>query len=524
MPSHQSITPGAQRSLDRAAQLATAAGSRRIETGHMLWALWQEEGNAAALLESLGVKKETIELSESPANPSQPGHMDEMAEDILYEARQFARRFCGHSAELTSEHLLLALTATDEVFLSDLGVTVEAIVAIAFPQPDTSALPVSPEFRLGDDEPTEESPKAEDKPTQDPIQLARPTGFNEPTQIFRAIDAAANRTREGLRVVEDYTRFVLDDRFLTEELKTCRHELAGALSTVSNASLVRCRDTRGDVGTTVTTTREYSRDSMQDVVLANMKRVQEGLRTLEEFLKVEETGAACSAKIESIRYRSYTIEKAIAATMNSNDVLRGRSLYLLVTESLCRLAWKEVVIQALEGGVSVVQLREKHLRDEEVVERGRWIRKATRDAGALFVMNDRPDLAVETDADGIHVGQTEMAVSDVRKTVGPKMLIGVSTHEVRQARKAVFDGADYLGVGPVFETETKSFQNYAGPDYVSGLRSQTSLPWFAIGGINSTNVSQAVAAGASRIAVSGAICGSDRPREAAETLLEALVL
>ena len=146
----------------------------------------------------------------------------------------------------------------------------------------------------------------------------------------------------------------------------------------------------------------------------------------------DSTGAA-SAKIEQTRYRSYTIEKALATTIAANQTFAGRVLYMLVTESLCRRPWKDVVIEALASGVNVVQLREKALPDVEIIERGKWLRQETSKAGALFIMNDRPDLAVATSADGVHVGQEEMSVSDARQVLGPAALVGVSTHNMQQA-------------------------------------------------------------------------------------------
>ncbi|MFK7819612.1 MAG: thiamine phosphate synthase, partial [Planctomycetaceae bacterium] len=523
MSTKQPITPGAQRSLERAAQLAVSEGAKRVETNHMLWALWLEEGNAAAVLASLGVGRQQIELTATEHDSSIAVSVDGMAEDILYEARQFARRFRHLGDELTSEHLLLALTVSRDSLLDNLGITEQRIIDLVFPAPDTSSLPVSSEFQITEGEPAEVQQENRE-PDQRPAAVRKPSiSADHSTLVMRTIDASANRVREGLRVVEDYTRFVLSDRILTTELKECRHHLAGALATLDTEKLLRCRDTSGDTGTSVTTDREHSRESLHDVVFANLKRMQEALRTLEEFSKVLPEDGSISAAVEKIRYRSYTLEKAIAATIRANEVFSDRCLYLLVTEAICHLPWKDVVIQALDAGVSVIQLREKTLSEDELLERGEWLRSATESAGAIFIMNDRPDLAVATNADGVHVGQTEMSVAAARQVMGPGKLVGVSTHNLQQAKAAVLDGADYLGVGPVFETSTKTFDTYAGSAYVSEVSSQVSLPWFAIGGINLNNVNQALAAGTSRIAVTGAICGSDQPGKVAGMMSKALV-
>jgi thiamine-phosphate pyrophosphorylase len=496
----------------------------RVETAHMLWALWLEEGNAAAVLASLGVERKQIELAVSATDKTIAVEVTGMADNILYEARQFARRFRHLSDELTSEHLLLALTASAGSTLEELGITEDRIVELVYPPPDTSSLPVSSEFQLAETEPAASLPIEHPEPLASSGSQPPPNvTADDSALVMRTIDASANRVREGMRVVEDYARFVLNDRILTTELKQCRHELAGALSVLDNDALVRCRDTPGDTGTSVTTKREHSRQSLTDVVLANLKRMQEALRTVEEFSKVLQGDASVSAAVEQIRYRSYTLEKAITATIRSNAIFSGKTLYLLITEAICQLPWKDVVTQALNAGVGVVQLREKTLADDEIVKRGEWIRSEARAAGALFIINDRPDLAVAADADGVHVGQSEMSVAAARKIMGPDKLVGVSTHNLQQAERAIWDGADYLGVGPVFETETKDFENYAGTEYVSQVAARVSLPWFAIGGIHPDNVNQARVAGAARIAVTGAICGSKQPGEIAQIMAKALV-
>jgi thiamine-phosphate pyrophosphorylase len=489
----------------------------------MLWALWLEEGHAAALLEALGVRRDQLELTIVVDTDSSVAlDAESMSEGIIQEARQFVRLF-EQSGELTSEHLLLALTCQSETELGKLGITRERLVELIYPDRDTTSLPVAPEYQLSDAAPQPDS----DRGVQPIVSADKPPSLkptlDEPIQAYRAIDAAANRAREGLRVVEDYVRFGLNDRILIGELKSCRHNLAEALNQLDPTQLIRSRDTVGDQGTTVTTSHEYTRGSLESIAIANMKRVQEAMRTLEEFLKYVDTSGIASARIEQTRYRSYTLEKALATTIAANQTFAGRVLYMLVTESLCRQPWKDVVLEALASGVNVVQLREKSLSDAEIIERGHWLRRETSNAGALLIMNDRPDLAVAVSADGVHVGQEEMSVNEARQILGPAALVGVSTHNLDQARNAVLDGADYLGVGPVFQTKTKRFQEYAGTAYVAEVASHTSLPWFAIGGIGPANLKEAILAGASRIAVSGTICGAHDVKKETKQMAQRLL-
>ncbi len=155
-----------------------------------------------------------------------------------------------------------------------------------------------------------------------------------------------------------------------------------------------------------------------------------------------------------------------------------------------------------------------------MLELAQRVRVWTRETGALFVVNDRADLAVAADADGVHVGQDDLPVKEARAIVGPRRLVGVSTHSLEQARQAVLDGADYLGVGPVFASGTKPFDSLAGLDFVREVAAEISLPWFAIGGINADNVAAVIEAGAQRIAVSQAILSAEDPAAAAAKLCE----
>ena len=134
-------------------------------------------------------------------------------------------------------------------------------------------------------------------------------------------------------------------------------------------------------------------------------------------------------------------------------------------------------------------------------------------------MNDRPDLALLADADGIHVGQAELTVKDARMLIGPQRLVGVSTHSLDQARQAVLDGANYIGCGPTFPSKTKTFASFPGTEFLQQVRQELSLPAFAIGGISRDNVEQVLAAGFTRIAVSGAVVDAADPGQAASWLL-----
>ena len=526
------LTPGAMRALDGAGRIAWSAGASSAEPVHLLWALSLDETRASEMLGQCGISVELLNEyfsgpSELPDNPFEPPPVpipvSPQLSAVVRAARDLAMQL-GVDDGAGTEHLLTALSIIDATiadFFRQVGFDAPGLHE-RLQQSAVAAKPIAPEFDIHWTEPAE----------------------SDRTDTLRTLDAAANRAREGLRVVEDFVRFSLDDAHLSRLLKELRHELTERLSDLDRFGVIAARDTLGDVGTRIKTPREQTRLLPSDVVVANCRRVEEALRTLEEFSKLllghstdaavgEESTNSPQARprladphlpshLEQLRYRLYTIEKALTTTLVSRERLAGCDLYLLVTESLCHHGSGSAVRQALEAGVRIVQLREKELPDRRLLETARRMRVWTREADALFIMNDRPDLAVLAEADGVHVGQDELSVREARRIVGPHRLVGVSTHTIGQARQAVLDGADYLGVGPCFATNTKAFDQLAGLEFVRQVAAEITLPWFAIGGISSANIAAVRAAGASRVAVSGAICSSPTPGRASAELLDEL--
>lgn len=185
---------------------------------------------------------------------------------------------------------------------------------------------------------------------------------------------------------------------------------------------------------------------------------------------------------------------------------------------------------AIAGGVDVVQLREKHLEDDLLTEAASVAADVCDAHGALFILNDRPDIAAAVRADGVHIGQSDMPVARARELVGDDMLVGLSTHspsEIDAAVPATPDGTpyvDYIGVGPIHSTPTKLGRPPVGPELVSYASAHAHVPFFAIGGIDSENVVSILDAGASRVCVLRAICDARDPERAALTLRGALEL
>ena len=201
--------------------------------------------------------------------------------------------------------------------------------------------------------------------------------------------------------------------------------------------------------------------------------------------------------------------------MSIAERLAQARLYLVIDAE----AAERVVPAALDGGVDLVQLREKSASDDEILEIGRRLRDLCHEHGALFIVNDRSDLALACDADGVHVGQDDMPLDEARALMGHQRIVGSSTHSPEQVDAALRSGADYFAVGPVYATPTKPGRPAVGLELVRyAATHSTAKPWFAIGGIDESNVGDVARAGATRIVVVRAIRNADDPRAAAAAL------
>ncbi len=190
--------------------------------------------------------------------------------------------------------------------------------------------------------------------------------------------------------------------------------------------------------------------------------------------------------------------------------------------SSAEAALTELLRAAVAGGVDIVQLREKQLPDDELAEIANAARVLCEQLGALLIVNDRPLVAREVGADGVHVGQDDMPVAEVRELVGHEMLIGLSTHTPAEIDAVDAGLVDYIGVGPVHATPTKPGRAAVGLELVRYAAENASVPYFAIGGIDSGNALEVIAAGAQRLCVLRAIASADNPEHAARELRELL--
>lgn len=487
-------TSAVQIALERSSAWAERLGAPEVLPLHLLLGLLhEEEGRPALLLAGAGVSADSIRRAlgasaalDGPSSAKVP--LAASVQEILSQAGDVAFLVSAEKT-IASDQVLLALVRHDH----DLCSALESLgMNMARLELDI----------LGTQGP--------------PLHLEEPLHLHEPPEqvdVARILDASANRAREGLRVLEDYCRFSLDDAFLTGELKKLRHDLAAALEQLPGRLLIESRNTQGDVGTTIATAREQQRHSLENVVQVNAKRMQEGLRSLEEYGKLQ--SRTFGQALEAVRYRAYAVEQALLLGSIARQRLADARLYLLASEDSCRASLAGTLAEAAAGGVQIVQLREKNLADRALLEKARQVRAWTRKAGVLFIANDRPDIARLAEADGVHLGQDDMPIQQARRILGPGYLIGVSTHTIEQVRQAVLDGASYIGVGPTFPSPTKSFPDFPGLDFVRQASAETSLPAFVIGGITLGNLPQVLAAGARRVAVGHVLCQAEDPRKLA---------
>lgn len=330
--------------------------------------------------------------------------------------------------------------------------------------------------------------------------------------LDRMMDADGNRTREGLRVLEDLARFVLDDANLARELKEIRHEVTAAIEALGLRGL-EARDASGDVGTAIGTDAEYRRPGVTAVAEAATGRATEALRALEEIAKVVASDHAPASRLEVSRYRLYDLGQRVTVGLARSGPA-GWRVQVLLTESICRGDWRAVLEAVVAGGADAIQVREKTMGPAALLERTRAVIEIARPAGVAVVVNDRADVAAAAEADGVHLGQHDLPVEEARRVVGALALVGGSAHDLAEAGRLVAAGCDYAGVGRFAESDTKPNATEAGPAFVRAFtEAHPAMPHLVIGGVGPENVDEVIAAGGRGVAVCAAACAAADPAE-----------
>jgi thiamine-phosphate pyrophosphorylase len=342
----------------------------------------------------------------------------------------------------------------------------------------------------------------------------------------RLLDANLNRAFEALRTLEDIARFQ-DQAAFQSKYKILRHQLRDATLIWSHEQLYNSRDANQDVGRETKTTSEASRTGgLSEIAEAASQRVQQSLRCLEETSKFAYPNSA--AAIEVVRYQVYDINAQLLLSQKRDlEFLKQSRLYVLAD---CRLPLAQFVQQVQDisrAGVDLIQIRDKQTDAQELIRFTQSAIEAVDPAKTRIIVNDRADILRCTSAFGLHVGQTDLTVALSRSLIAPACVVGLSTHDVGQMKQAIAVGADYIGCGPTFASNTKDFSAFAGLPFLRDVaafldESNLTLPAFAIGGIDLSNLKSAIETGVQRVAVSKAIWGSERPGNAAEAFRRVL--
>jgi len=283
---------------------------------------------------------------------------------------------------------------------------------------------------------------------------------------YQIIDANINRVTEGLRVIEEYTRFLTLQKKLTDQLAKLRKEISETEKEYLQDLLSRGTDVRA-------AEPPPQRKDIETLLRANFKRVEQGLRVLEEY-----TGNPFYTKK---RFEVYALEKEILLSLQKRVLKPG--VYLISDD-------EKILEQGLKWKVSAIQLRDKKSSKKVILQKAFRIQEKAKKAGVPLIINDYIDIALVCDADGFHSGQDDISVQQVRDILGPHKIIGRSTHILREGIQAQKQGADYIGIGPIWSTISKPEYKAIGFDYLKKAKEQITIPYVAIGDINFTHISE----------------------------------
>lgn len=287
--------------------------------------------------------------------------------------------------------------------------------------------------------------------------------------------------------------------------------------------LINARDSRGDVGADMEAAGRDRHRGTRETVTANARRVEESLRVMEETTKTPDI-ALESDSYKQARFALYTIEKDLLGKMLRQDKLkRLAGLYVIIdTAFLKGRSATEVAEQAIRGGAKAIQLRAKVHSAKESLTTAEGLKKVCSEHDILFIVNDSLDIALASDADGLHVGRGDLPVAEARRFLPIDKILGSSARTVGEARTARLEGADYLGVGAMYTTTSKGTAEVVGPGRIKEIRQTVDLPIVAIGGINKNNLREVLEAGAESIAVISAVMGAEDVEEETRQLVKIL--
>lgn len=321
-------------------------------------------------------------------------------------------------------------------------------------------------------------------------------------EIFRIIDANFNRVREGLRVVEDGIRFLIEDKILMKRLKEFRHKFTDTV--VSNYPLIgKYRRASEDIGKK----EKVERSDFKRIIERNLSRIGEGLRSLEEYSKIKNVHV--SEKFHNLRFEFYEIEKNIRILINKKKIpvpFLQVILNLKDNRDIFPLAEK-----VIKGKPDIIQLRYKGEKDNYFLKVALKLRKMIPE-DIFFIINDRIDICQICKADGVHLGENDIPLKYAREII-PEKIIGVTCSNLTSIKKISDENPDYISIGAIFHSKTKPEKKVVGLDILTLASKKINIPLGGIGGINKENAEEVIRAGADGVSVISAIENSKNPEK-----------
>ena len=338
----------------------------------------------------------------------------------------------------------------------------------------------------------------------------------EDLRVFQIIDANLDRAREGLRVLEDWARFGLGGNDFVAKIKNYRQILGKNHLEVYKQS----RNYIEDQFKGLTHQEQNNRKNPEQIICSNAGRVQEALRVIEEFSRLH--NHKLSKIASEIRYEIYSLEIDLLNLSNrksSEEILKENDLYVITDQKENLL---KIIEDILISGVKIIQHRFKKGTDKDNLEEAIQIKNLCKKYNSLFIINDRVDIALASDADGIHLGQDDLDLKTARKLLGYSKIIGISANNKIDISTALENGCNYIGIGPIFETMTKKDKKPLGIEKIKTLTKDLNIPWFAIGGVTKNNISYLKRNGFKKVALVSQLMNSEDPKEDAIMILKEL--
>ncbi len=331
----------------------------------------------------------------------------------------------------------------------------------------------------------------------------------EDLRICQIIDANLDRAREGLRVLEDWARFGLGKADLVLIIKNLRQILGKNHLEIYK----RSRNHLEDKCKGLSHEEQLKRKTSEEIISSNSARVQEALRVIEEFSRPH--NHKLSRIASKIRYEIYSLEVELLnfnKYKNLENIIKENNLYVITDQ---RENLIKIIEDILIGGVKIIQYRFKTGNDADHLEKAIKLKTLCKKYNSLFIVNDRVDIALASNSDGLHLGQDDLDVKTARSLLGNKKIIGKTANNEIDISKAIEDGCDYIGIGPVFKSATKKDKQPLGLERVQELTKDIKVPWFAIGGINKNNISVLKKYNIKKVALVSDLMNAKDPRKKA---------